>query len=336
MEFAAPHWFWLLLAAPAACGLAALAWRRRLEATRAWSSRGLWNRLLPGYRRGRLAASVAALGLAVGGCALALTQPRWGEREQRVEREGVDVVFVLDTSLSMATGDLKPNRLWVAQTLIRQMVQRMPANRVALVQAEGDGMVMAPLTSDGAVLDLLLDAVLPGSLPTPGTELAPALRRAMKLFPDGEGKHRAMVVLSDGEDHGKGTQAIASELRDAGIVVFAVGVGTLEGMPLMPSLPGQETQVHRDRQGRAVVSQLVEENLEQLARTTDGAYLRATSAGAPLETILEGIDGLERRTYGAETVESLEERFQWPLALGIVALFCHLGLAPFLSARETP
>ncbi len=99
---------------------------------------------------------------------LALAQPRWGESEQKIERHGVDVVFVLDTSLSMATTDLPPNRLWVAQTLVRRLVQALPGHRVALVQAEGDGVVMVPLTADSAVLDLVLDAVLPGSLPTPG------------------------------------------------------------------------------------------------------------------------------------------------------------------------
>ena len=83
-----------------------------------------------------------------------MAQPRWGTGEQQVERQGVDIVFVLDTSLSMATRDVVPNRLWVAQTLVRQMAKDLPGHRVALVQAEGDGVVMVPLTADVAVLEL--------------------------------------------------------------------------------------------------------------------------------------------------------------------------------------
>ncbi|MEO1088267.1 MAG: VWA domain-containing protein [Acidobacteriota bacterium] len=174
----------------------------------------------------------------------------------------------------------------------------------------------------------------PGSLPTPGTELAPALRRAAELFGEGEGTHRAMVVLSDGEDHGKGTQEIADELSEAGIVVHTVGVGTLEGMPLMPAALGnEEAQYHRDQGGNVVVSRLIEANLELLARGTGGVYVRATSAGTSVAPLLDAIEGMERRAYGAETIERLEERFQWPLGLAILALVMHLGRGPF-TARE--
>lgn len=348
MEWAAPHWLWLLFVAPVAAGLAALVWRRRLRATAAWAARGLWDRLLPSFRPARLWTSALLLGVALAGVALALAQPRWGLAEQQVERRGVDVVFVLDTSLSMAATDVVPNRLFVAQTLVRRAVQALPGHRVALVQAEGDGVVMVPLTADGAVVDLLLDAVLPGSLPTPGTELAPSLRRALALYPEEGDKHRAMVVLSDGEDHGTGLEEMAEELADAGVVVHAVGVGTREGKPLeMPDLApsraggradaGQVTY-KRDERGQVVVSRLEEENLELLARETGGTYLRAEGAATDLDPLVREIESMESRSYGTETVSVLEERFQWPLALGILALVGHLGISPFRRApsRRTP
>src|SRR4029079_14451459 len=102
-------------------------------------------------------------------------------------------------------------------------------NRLGLVQGEGTGAVLAPLTLDGAVLDLLLDTVEPGSLPTPGTELAPALDTALNLFGEETGKHRALIILSDGEDHGGGLDAETPRLRDAGVVVHAFGIGTPQG-----------------------------------------------------------------------------------------------------------
>lgn len=349
MKFAHPEWLWLLLAAPAAAAVAGWCWRRRLRAVAQWASRSLWDRLLPTHDPRRLVTFCVLLMVAVLAVALALARPRWGTSEQTVERQGVDVVFVLDTSLSMATRDVAPSRIWVAQTLIRRLSQELPGHRLALVQAEGDGVVMVPLTSDAAVIDLLLDAVLPGSLPTPGTELAPALEDALELFPDDDGKHKVMVLFSDGEDHGDGLDKVADRLHDSGVVVHAVGVGTREGKPLelpptaensaagtgasgRPAPGGVEYK--RDEAGNVVVSRLMEDNLEKLSRKTGGIYLRAASAGIELGRLTAAIDAMEKRSYGAEAVNTLEERFQWPLTLAILALTLQLVISPFRRPRE--
>lgn len=331
MKLAAPEWLILLALLPIFALAGAYVYRRRLRATAAFASRGLWPSLLAGHRPGRLLLSVALLALAATCAGLALTQPRWGQSEQQIERHGVDVVFVLDTSLSMATTDLPPNRLWVAQTLVRRLVQALPGHRVALVQAEGDGVVMVPLTADSAVVDLVLDAVLPGSLPTPGTELAPALERALGLFAAGADKHNVMVLLSDGEDHGAGTGGVLAKLAERGVTVHTVGVGTLEGKPLevpQPE-PGMPMAYKRDPSGNVVVSKLVERNLEELAEKTGGLYLRATSAATDPTPIVDRINSMEQKSFGSETISTLEERFQWPLALAILLLAVHLLAGPF-------
>ena len=265
MSFAEPRLLWLALLAPLAAAAALWLWRRRLAADAAWASRALWGRLLAGYRPRRPALSALALALAVLGASLALARPRWGTSEERVERRGVDVVFLLDSSLSMAAFDAPPSRLSVAKTLVRRLAGAMPGNRVALVQAEGVGVVLAPLTLDGAVLDLLLDAVEPGSLGRPGTELAPGFDAAIELFSEGTEKHRVLVVLSDGEDHGGGLDARLARLREEGIVVHAIGVGTPEGAPI--HLPGgdgfgdPERTYKRDASGDVVITRLREETL---------------------------------------------------------------------------
>jgi len=275
--------------------------------------------------------SVALLTAAALAAGLTLARPRWGTSEQQVERQGVDVVIVLDTSLSMATTDVPPSRIWVAQTLIRKLVRALPGNRIALVQAEGEGVVMVPLTSDAAAIDLILDAVLPGSLPTPGTELAPALESAVELFPEDGGKHRVLILVSDGEDHGAGVDKVSKKLVERGVVLHALGVGTREGKPLeMPFRDqGGKVEYKRDENGNVVVSRLIEGTLETLARDTGGLYLRAEGAATDLEPLVRRIDEMEKRSFGSEVVSSLEERFQWPLALAIVALGLQLLIAPF-------
>jgi Ca-activated chloride channel homolog len=330
MRFAEPMFLWLALLAPGAGLAAAWLWRRRLAADAAWAARGLWDRLLPTYSPRRLALSAATLALAVLGVSLALARPRWGSEQQTVERKGVDVVFLVDSSLSMGAKDVPPSRLFVAKSLVRRMAQAMPGNRVGLVQAEGDGVVLAPLTLDGAVLDLLLDTIDPGSLPTPGTELATGLETALRLFGEGSGKHRALVILSDGEDHGGGLDERAARLQEEGVAVFAFGVGTLAGAPV--PIPGTSGEVKRQADGSTVNSQLHEDVLEKLARATGGAYLRVTNAAADPASILRRVDRLEKRTIESQTLSTLEERFQWPLALAVVALLLHLAMGPFAAS----
>ena len=327
MRFANPTFLWLLLLAPLAAAVAGWLWRRRLAADAAWAARGLWDRLLPAYAPRRLALSVASLVLVVLGASLALARPRWGGARQAVERKGVDVVFLVDSSLSMGALDVRPSRLFVAKSLVRRMAREMPGNRVGLVQAEGDGVMLAPLTLDGAVLDLLLDTIDPGSLPTPGTELATGLETSLRLFGEGREKHRALVILSDGEDHGGGLETEISRLNEEGVVVFAFGIGTPEGAPV--PIPGAGGETKRDADGSIVISRLHEDVLEKLAQATNGSYLRVANAAADPAPILRRIDRLEKRTIESQTVTTEEERFQWPLGFAVLALLLHLAAGPF-------
>jgi Ca-activated chloride channel family protein len=331
MTFGAPLLLWLALFAPAAAALSYWLWRRRFAADAAWATRGLWDRLLPGFSPRRVALSVLWLAVAVLGTALALARPRWGAGEQRVERKGVDVVFVVDSSLSMGARDVPPSRLYVAKSLVRRMAQAMPGNRVGLVQTEGDGVMLSPLTLDGAVLDLLLDTIDPGSMPTPGTELASGMDVALRTFGQGSEKHRVLVLLSDGEDWGGGLEDEAAKLKEAGVVAYTLGIGTLDGAPV--PIPGSPNETKRDADGNIVVTRLHPEVMEKLARATGGSYLGVTSAAADPAPLLRQIDRMEKRTIESQSLSTLEERFQWPLALAVVALLLHLGVGPFAGSR---
>lgn len=334
--FGEPRLLWLLLLAPLAAAVAALLWRRRLRASVAWAAQGLWSRLLPSYRRPRLAVSVLLLALAVAGAALALARPRWGLAEQEVERRGADVVFVLDSSLSMGARDLSPSRLFTAETLVRRLIEAMPQNRVALVQMEGTAEVLSPLTLDGSVIELLLDAVEPGSLDRPGTLLGPALTTATELFLPSGDTHRVVILISDGEHHGGEVATVGERLAEAGVVVHTLGVGTLEGAPVpMPGSDSRSSSYKRDAKGETVISRLGEGLLEGLARATGGVYLRATGAAADLEPLVRRIRDLEDGTVGRERVEVRQERFQWPLAVAVLALCVHLALGAFRPRHLT-
>ena len=330
MLFARPEHLWWSISAALFAALALWVWRRRRRALRAWVDRRLQPRLAPrwGERSGR---SVALLAGAALGVVLALSQPRWGEREEVVERRGVEIAFVLDTSLSMATRDVEPNRFWIAQTLVRKLVRSTAGHRVALVQMEGESVVQVPLTLDGAAVELLLDALRVASLPLPGTRFASALEQSLELFPEGDAAHPVIVVLSDGEDHGEeALEAQLVRLRDRGVVVHVIGVGTPEGKPL--ELPQQDpdaaVQYKRDAEGRVVVSRLMEETLQRLARETGGLYLRASSPAVEVGPVIEQIEAMETQSFGEQRIDRLAERFQWPLAAAVLLLCLHLALSP--------
>lgn len=327
MNFADPRLLWLALAAPLAAVAALWLTRRRAAAESAWASRAIEPRLRAGSRPRPPLWAAILLGLATLGIVLALARPRWGESIEKVDQRGVDIVFVVDTSASMATYDVLPSRVWLAQSLVRRMAKELPGNRVALVQAEGVGVVMAPLTVDVAVLDLLLDAIEPGALPLPGTRFAPALRRAIDLFPAGHDKQRVLVLLSDGEDHDEDLAPIIAQLVESGVVVHAVGVGTTQGAPVPVS--GREGEFKRSADGQIVISRLHPGVLEKLSSATGGVYLEASNANADPAPILGRISEMQKRGLASSTVMTLEERFQWPLSLAALALLLWLALSPY-------
>jgi Ca-activated chloride channel family protein len=327
MSVADPRLLWLALLAPLFATLAGWAWRRQLGALARWASRGLWDRLLPGYRPRRLVGHVALVALAVLGVTLALARPRWGSTTEEVERRGVDVVLVLDSSLSMSASDVLPDRLTEGKLLARQLVSRLAGHRLALVQSEGEGEVLAPLTLDRAVIDLLLDSVTAASLPTPGTRLATGVARALELFPAEEGAQRVLVMISDGEDHGEEWPALLRQLEEARVVVHAIAVGTRQGS-LLP-LPGSERGYKLDEHGEPVVSRVEPAALARLVRATGGELVLAERAGVSPQAIVAAVGKLEGRSLGREQVQRRQERFQWFLAPAALALALALLFPPF-------
>lgn len=340
MNFVDPRLLWLALLAPLAVVIAAWVWRRRLRAVAAWASKGLWDKLLPGYRPLRLALLVVLLAIAIAATALALARPRWGTHAERVERRGVDVVLVLDTSLSMAAPDVLPDRLTAAKLMARELVTGLAGHRLGLVQTEGEGEVLAPLTLDRAVVDLFLDSLTPASLPTPGTRLSHGLGRAMLLFPPEQETRRVVVLLSDGEDHGEDWDAAVKLLKESGVIVHTIGVGTQEGALLPLAAPddangGVSAGYKLDEQGKPVVSRLQPALLERVSKETGGIYVERGKTATAVTPIVDAVSRLATRSLGSEVVRQKQERFQWCIGLALGALLIALATSPFRPQEAT-
>jgi Ca-activated chloride channel family protein len=325
MRFAEPQLLLALVVLPLA-GLAA-AWsaaRRRRALERFAGGRPWVGRFTEEVSPHRRALKLLLLGLGTGAALVALARPQWGTRMEEVTRRGTDVVVVLDTSLSMATEDLAPSRLARAKHAVRALVDRLAGDRVALVTFAGKAEMLVPLTLDHAAIALFLDAVEVDEVGVPGTSIAEGLRiaaRTLALDETGSDRGRSIVLVTDGEDHQGGIEAVLPELERAGLQVWAIGTGTGEGGPIpLRDERGTVSGYKKDREGRVVTSRLDEAVLEELARSTQGRYVRLTASGEEIDAVAEGLAGLEAGELGVTLRARYDERFQVPLVVALLAL----------------
>jgi Ca-activated chloride channel family protein len=334
MIFASPAWLWALLLVPIVPWLAVRAGRRDQERISHLVARSLWGRVLvrpwPRWRYVRIGLLTAA----AAGIVLALARPQWGIVREKVEREGVDVVLVLDTSGSMATDDVAPSRFFLARAALDALVGRLDGDRIGLLAFEGEAYPLVPLTLDADAVGLFLETLEPGIVPAPGTSVGVGLAKGLEMFVDKDRRNKVMVLVSDGEDlEGDVDEAIA-QAKKAGVVVHTVGVGTERGAPV-PELDkdGKTIGFKKDASGAAVVSHMNPQTLSAIARGTGGTYFRITPQDTSLSALAAAIEGMEQKSLSREYAYRKKERFQIPLGAALACLIVALGF-PLPSRRK--
>ena len=260
---------------------------------------------------------VAAAILGVG---IALARPRWGFEKEEAHRKGTDVVVVLDTSASMRAADVTPSRFVLARQAALSLLSRLPEDRVALVACEGDAQVLVPLTLDAAAAALFLEALEPGVGTIPGTSLAAGIQAAAELFPAGPSGSRQCVVISDGEDLEGGVDDAAAKAKKEGIVVHTVLVGAEKGAPVPEyDVAGRMTGYKVDAGGAPVLSHANADLLRKLAAVTGGSFSKVSPGRTDLDGAAREIDRAARRPLDEAVLTNRPERYQLPLAIGVVA-----------------
>ena len=276
--------------------------------------------VVPLVRQRRVRAGLVAAALACVGVALA--GPRVGTSVREARQESLDLLVALDVSDSMRAEDVAPSRLDRAKLAVERIVADRRGDRVGLVVFSGEAFLQCPLTTDRGALRLFLDAADPEVVGVQGTDFASALRVADRAFdaaaPVAEARPRALLVVSDGEDHEGGLEAAADALRDDGVSILALGVGTDAGAPVPEVRRGRVVGVHRDRSGDEVVSRFEPGALRDLAGRAD--VFRIGRGGAAAAEVNEALDRLDRAVLSESEVAASAERFQWPLAVGLLLL----------------
>lgn len=257
---------------------------------------------------------------------LALAGPEWGERFEPLEVRGTEMVFLLDTSRSMAAADLQPSRLESARQLIITAADTLVTDYVSLINFAGRAVVQCPLTVDYEAFKLMVQASDISPAEEQGTNLAAALDLALKMLDEESKAQRVMILITDGEDQEGGWQERVLQLKERGITVFSVGVGAPEGAPIpLRSENGEVTDWKRDQQGRMVRTRLDEEPLKQLARETGGRYFRLIDPG-DMDHFVTVLKTFERRVLQRKVRRVRVPRFQYPLGVGIILLFLEMAL----------
>jgi Ca-activated chloride channel family protein len=317
-----PHLLWLLALLPAAGAFFVWALRRRRAALERFADARLLPTLAPDHDARRQVWRAALLMAALTLLVLTLGGPRWGFHWEEVHREGVDIVVALDTSRSMLAEDVKPNRIERAKLAVQDLVKHLQGDRIGLVAFAGSAFVQCPLTLDYEVFNETLRAVNVGIIPKGGTALAEAITTAIGALQGHQGKHEAIILITDGEDHEGKVDDAAKQAAEEGIKIYTVGIGTSDGDLIPITVDGRQTFL-KDRRGQVVKSRLDEDALEKIATTTEGAYVHGTGPSLGLDEIYDDYIGkMEKRELKSAMEKRFEDRFQIPLlmALALVVL----------------
>jgi Ca-activated chloride channel family protein len=251
---------------------------------------------------------------------LAAADPQIGNKVEDVKRQGFEIMVCLDVSNSMLATDLEPNRLERAKLNISKLVDRLRNDRVGIIVFAGDAYVQLPLTIDHAAAKLFLRTIDTDIVPAQGTAIGKAIELAQRSFSPETKSDRAIIIISDGENHDEDALQAATSAGESGIIIHTVGIGSTEGTPLPEYRNGQMVGYRKDREGHTVVSKLNETILQQIAASANGTYVQANASGNALDILLDRLEEMQREEFGSTMFTSYEDRFQYLLAAALIIL----------------
>lgn len=257
---------------------------------------------------------------------VALINPQLGSKMAETKVKGIDIIVALDVSNSMMAEDLIPNRLVSARRAISKMLEELHGDRVGIIVFAGQAFVQLPITSDYSAGKLFLSTIDSDVVPVQGTDIGAALDLSMKSFSEESPAQKAIVIITDGENHEADAVVAAQEAAEKGIRVFTIGMGSPDGTPI-PQYNGRtRTGFKKDQEGNIVVSKLNEPMLREIAKAGNGAYIRASNAEVGLEPLLAELNQIEKTDMGTVAYAEYEDRFQIFLALALLCLLLEFFL----------
>lgn len=256
---------------------------------------------------------------------LSLARPQLGTKLRTVKREGQDIFIALDVSKSMLAEDIQPNRLEKAKHEINALIDQLKGDRIGIIAFSGKAFTQCPLTLDYGAANMFLQAIDTDLIPMPGTVIGEAIQKAVSSFVEKERKHKVLILITDGEDHSKKALDVAKAASKEGVVIYTVGIGSLQGAPI-PEFDqrGNRLGYKKDRKGQVVMTKLDELTLEKIALETGGKYYRASPGQAELDKIYDDIFKMEKKALASQQFAQFEDRYQYVLAIAILLLIIEM------------
>jgi len=246
---------------------------------------------------------------------------------ENISRQGVDVMIVLDVSKSMLAQDVKPSRLDKAKQLLYRLIDRLQNDRVGLILFAGRSYMQMPLTTDHSAAKLYISEAGPEAVPTQGTVFGEALHMANSSFNRNEHKYKAIILISDGEDHDPDGLKIAKQLAEDGVMINTVGIGSPDGSIIIDP---ETKEPKKDEKGNTVISKLNEQELTGISDATNGVYIRLENLEDATITLTQRLDSIEKRALSDSEFINYKNYFPW--FIGLAALLMILEL--FIPERK--
>jgi len=258
---------------------------------------------------------------------IGLADPQIGLKVEKAHRKGVDLMICLDVSNSMLAEDIKPNRLERSKQAISRLIDNLEDDRIGIIVFAGKAYIQLPITTDFGAAKLFLSTISTDIVPEQGTAIGDAIDIASRSF-DNKKRSRAIIVISDGENHEDDAIAAAHSAEKQGICTYTIGMGLSEGAPIpVRNSDGIQVGFKKDMEGSTVISKLDENMLQQIAQAGKGIYVRANNSEAGMDKIFEGINKMEKNEYQSKMFSDYSDRFQYFIILAIIFLVAELLLS---------
>ena len=313
LNFAQAQYLLLILLIPFFFVLQALVLRLRKRRLKKFGNEALVASLMPSYSKGKVWVRLVLFSIGFFFFVIGLARPQIGAKLKEHQTKGAEIMIVLDVSNSMLAEDYSPNRLERAKLAISRLVDKLREDRIGLIVFAGNSFVQLPITTDYVSAKMFLNSISTESVPVQGTAIGDAINTAMRSFSAQSEKSRAIIVITDGENHEDDPVAAAAQAAELGVRVFAVGVGSPEGKPIP-----MDGELLKDKDGEIVVTRLDEKVLQEMAQAGNGVYVRAGASEFGLNPIIENIKRMEDEMYSSIVFEEFDEQFMYFLGIALV------------------
>ncbi len=296
-------------------------WSRiaRKKALRRFGNEEILKFLMPFASKSRPMFKFFTLMLALAFVIVGIARPQYGSKLKKVKREGIELVIALDVSNSMMAEDIQPNRLERAKMAISRLVDKLKDDKIGLIVFAGDAYTQLPITTDYNSAKLFLNAVNTQIVPKQGTAIGAAISLAMRSFTPDSKANKAIIVITDGENHEDDAVSAAKSAAENGMIVHTIGMGLPQGSPI-PVLRNGAKEYLKDNSGNVVITKLDETKLEQIAAEGNGVYVRANNAQVGLNTLFDEINKLDKTELESLVYSDYEDQFQYFFAIAMILI----------------